>query len=68
MSLKCHAKELKGIGSMAIFNVLCKVCCQVRQSCSFSLKTDQYSIHWRNADVRLVEINEEMSKLLGGQG
>ena len=39
MSLKCDAKELKGIGGMAIFNQLCKVCYQVRQSCSFSLKT-----------------------------
>ena len=39
MNLKCHTKELKGIGGMAIFNLPCKVCCQVRQSCSFGLKT-----------------------------
>ena len=31
MILKCYAKELKGIGSMAIFNLLHKVCCKVRQ-------------------------------------
>ena len=25
MNLKCHTKELKGIGGMAIFNLLCKL-------------------------------------------
>ena len=39
MSLKCHAIKLKGIGGMVIFNLLRKAYCQVRQSCSFSLKT-----------------------------
>ena len=39
MNFNCHAKELKGIGGMAIFNLLCKGCCQVKQSCSFRLKT-----------------------------
>ena len=39
MSLKCNAKELKGIGSMAIFNLLHKVHCKVRQGNSFSLKS-----------------------------
>ena len=36
MSLKYHAKELKGISDMAIFNLLCKVYCQVRQSYSIN--------------------------------
>ena len=39
MCLNCHAKELKGTWGMAIFNLLFKVCCQVRQSYFFSLKT-----------------------------
>ena len=37
MCLNCHAKELTW--GMAIFNLLFKVCCQVRQGYSFSLKT-----------------------------
>ena len=72
MSLKYFAKELKGIWSMAIFNLLHKVYCQVRQSCSFSLKTVwlvEYIIYRIEKCLHMFVWNKlSNEKLLGGQG
>ena len=70
MSLEFHAKQLKGAGVMATFNLLCKVYSQVGQGVCFNLKIfwlvedTQYKHwykfgwnHWRNKWVIITHTN-----------